>query len=1030
MTTPKTIPVLPAVIGRRLSSFVGASVCALLLAVGTTPLRAQGTGAVSGSVVDAATGKYLEGAEVSIDGTALRTATAREGAFSISNVPAGARTITVSYPGLEAKRMEVTVVSGQTASAPIRLGAGEVIKLAEFKVAGTKEGMAQAIALQKVAINTKIVAAGDQYGDIAEGNAAEYLKFLPGVGIDYNANDARAATLRGMSTAFTNVTMNGNPMASATSGNLNRRFEFEQVSISNVETIEVFKTLTPEMQATSTGGSVNLVTKSAFDREGSQGTYRTYLQATGTQLTTAKTPGWGQELTRKILPGIDLNYAKRVSQDLGINISYKNSQLFNDYPRSTYTWEYNPANGGTPTNPLLTSWNLQNEQKDTRRQGFSTQVDYRLGDHTKLSLLGSWTYYDLIFTDRTTTVNTGTATALAATSTPFTGTTFNGLPGKGSVTFQEINRAKSGVTWDFPLNLSHDFADGSKLEASTYWSQAYSKYRDTTGSWYSDITIQRGGTNPQTNSVTEPLTVSFDNIGQVAPSYRVTDSTGAAVDLRDLTKAQVTQIRSRPQTGVDTRDGVSFDYRKEFKSAIPFAVKVGGRIDDTTRNISNPIFIRSGTSAATGFGGASAVTGTQLAGLADTAFSNSPIGYGLPAYNFPSVYRAYTALGGLSYLPYVPGTSGEIQARFEDTTTGGYVRFDVTPIPHVLVVGGVRYEDRVTDSRNRLGSLPAPVSAKFTDQRSYPSVNIKYTPTNELVVRFGYAKSLGLPDYSDLLPGPVSITDPNGPTRGKVSIYNSALQAYHIDNFDMGAEYYFSKSAFVAFSVFRKTLKNFIITATQGLTPTTAAGLGINTNSLGAPIDQYDITTKFNVPDAGNYSGIEASYSQNFTFLPKPFNTIGLQINGAILSVDPIKTNIVFSSTDANLNAAILQQVNKSLELASVKQALNVTLNYSIGKFGFNISTNYTGHVLKAISQKTVKYSDVAVNQYFNELQYQAPRELVDVRVDYKWNRKFTPYFQARNVLARPIVMSTPRMPFNHAEYGDPIYELGVRGVW
>ena len=44
------------------------------------------------------------------------------------------------------------------------------------------------------------------------------LAYSPGVGIDYNANDARAATLRGMSTAFTNVTMDGHPLASATSG--------------------------------------------------------------------------------------------------------------------------------------------------------------------------------------------------------------------------------------------------------------------------------------------------------------------------------------------------------------------------------------------------------------------------------------------------------------------------------------------------------------------------------------------------------------------------------------------------------------------------------------------------------------------------------------------------------------------------------------------------------------------------------------------------------------------------------------------
>jgi len=86
--------------------------------------------------------------------------------------------------------------------------------------------------------------------------------------------------------------------------------------------------------------------------------------------------------------------------------------------------------------------------------------------------------------------------------------------------------------------------------------------------------------------------------------------------------------------------------------------------------------------------------------------------------------------------------------------------------------------------------------------------------------------------------------------------------------------------------------------------------------------------------------------------------------------------------------------------------------------------------VLKAANRVVVKYSDEPVNRYFFEYVYQAPRELVDVRVDYKWSRKFTPYFQARNVFARPIVTSTQSLPSNRAEYGDPIYELGVRGVW
>ena len=482
MTTPNLAPQSSS-LGRRLSTLLGAGVCALLLTLSSTPLHAQQGGSVSGSVIDSSTGKYLEGADVSVDGTSIHTVTERQGSFVLANVPAGSHTITVSYPGLETKSSSVSVVAGQTATAPFRLGTGEVITLAEFKVAGTKEGMAQAIALQKSADNSKVVAAGDQYGDIAEGNAAEYIKFLPGVGIDYNANDARAATLRGMSTAFTNVTMNGNPLASATSGNLNRRFEFEQVAINNVETIEVFKTLTPEMQATSTGGAINLVTKSAFDRQGSQGSYRLYFQGTGDDLTTAKTEGWGQEKTRKILPGVDLNYAARVRENLGYNIGYKNSQLFNDYPRATYSWQYNPASGGLPSAPWINSFNLQNEQKDTRRQSLNGQIDYKLGDHTKLSLSAGWNFYDLIFTDRAITITPGNRPALSTTSTATYGQdgNYNGVAGAGNYTLVSTNRWKSGVTWNAGLNGTHDFENGAKLEASVFWSQAYSKYRDSTG---------------------------------------------------------------------------------------------------------------------------------------------------------------------------------------------------------------------------------------------------------------------------------------------------------------------------------------------------------------------------------------------------------------------------------------------------------------------------------------------------------------------------------------------------------------------
>ena len=181
--------------------------CALvsLFALFSAPLSAQSTaGTVTGTVIDASTGKFLQGAEVSVENTPLRTTTLRDGSFQIANVPVGSHNLVVNYQGFEPKTTATSVTAGQNVGVAIQLGATgntDVVKLGEFKVAGTKEGMAQAVSLQKMSVNAKVVAAGDQYGDIAEGNAAEYLKFLPGVGIDYNANDARAATLRGMNTA-------------------------------------------------------------------------------------------------------------------------------------------------------------------------------------------------------------------------------------------------------------------------------------------------------------------------------------------------------------------------------------------------------------------------------------------------------------------------------------------------------------------------------------------------------------------------------------------------------------------------------------------------------------------------------------------------------------------------------------------------------------------------------------------------------------------------------------------------------------
>ena len=96
------------------------------------------TGSVAGTVLDGTTGKYLEGAEVLLQGTAFETATSRDGSFNLTNVPPGAYKVIVNYPGSATATDNVTVTAGQVARLSIKLNA-EILTMTEFKVTGTKE---------------------------------------------------------------------------------------------------------------------------------------------------------------------------------------------------------------------------------------------------------------------------------------------------------------------------------------------------------------------------------------------------------------------------------------------------------------------------------------------------------------------------------------------------------------------------------------------------------------------------------------------------------------------------------------------------------------------------------------------------------------------------------------------------------------------------------------------------------------------------------------------------------------------------
>lgn len=102
-------------------------VCLLLLGTGAVPARAQQAGTIEGSVVNAGTRAAVQGARVSVDGTALSATTNAAGRFELRGVPAGTRTVRVQFMGFAPAQQVVAVPGGGTVTADFALSAQEVL---------------------------------------------------------------------------------------------------------------------------------------------------------------------------------------------------------------------------------------------------------------------------------------------------------------------------------------------------------------------------------------------------------------------------------------------------------------------------------------------------------------------------------------------------------------------------------------------------------------------------------------------------------------------------------------------------------------------------------------------------------------------------------------------------------------------------------------------------------------------------------------------------------------------------------------
>lgn len=380
-------------------------------------LHAQsGAGTIQGRVYNPTSKEYIRNAEVRLDGTNQVTYTENDGSFQFQNVPVGPAAITVNYAGYTTAQESFTVTSGTPAVREINLvstaaptvGKDGVVQLGAFTVASAREGNAKAIQAQRRDMNIITSVSSDIFGEVMDGNVGEFLKYLPGVDLEYVESEPRGPRLGGMDVQYTGVAMDGMRTASADAnrggGAASRATSFEGFSITSVESVEINRTSSPENDADQPAGSINMRTKRAFDRKGRAFSYNYSLNFNGEEFSLRKQPGIqdGQENWKsyKWLPNWNFSYSESFfDQKFGLLLSAGHGASYTE--QLSQTIDYNRAPQATDPRPLVVrSVSFGDGPKFIIKDALLLTADWKATRHLTLSLNLSYSYFEGHFWNR------------------------------------------------------------------------------------------------------------------------------------------------------------------------------------------------------------------------------------------------------------------------------------------------------------------------------------------------------------------------------------------------------------------------------------------------------------------------------------------------------------------------------------------------------------------------------------------------------------------------------------------------------
>ena len=792
---------------------------------------AQAQVAVRGEITDAATARPLAFAEVRIVETGMSIAAGANGAYTISNLPAGNYTISVNSVGYQTTEKTVEVPASGSATLDFALDSSGVTD--EVVVTGYRAAAANALQDKRMSPNIKEAITADDAGKLPDQNVAEALRRVTGVTSTVDQGEGRYVTIRGVDPSYTNVTVDNQVIGSPEA---TRRVALDTIPSEVLARVEVIKAVTPDLDGNAVGGAINIITPSAFDDPDgfffSASADYGYYDLNG-ESPTGLSAAWGQVFGANDEWGILLS------------ASYTDRQYDTENLQGGDPWDEAADDSGilVPDEQVLRDYRITRE-----RSGLVANLEWQPTDGVKLYLRNLFNDYEdtEIQSETVWAYREGDVEDLTPTSGTFT-------EGEGERLVSDRNEKQTIQT----SSLGGEF---------------------TLGNWGIDAQLTVGEAEQDTPrdrewsfELDESQPMSFDTSDQF---WHVDASDPEAFN--DPSLYEFNEYLRGGQSIVEDVTAAEVDFERGIDIGdTPVLLRFGAKSTDRDKTSDQDMEVFDG------FDGDLTLTGYTEPGKSDFYDSERPYYDFGPRMVFPALEGFYDAnadgfeLSDADTIAESFGVDFEVSERVDAAYVMG--EFDVG---NATIIGGVRYEQ--TDTSFSAYDLvfvdgdaepPVPVSGDNDYDHWLPSLHLRWALRDDLLLRAAWTNTLGRPSYEVLAPFRIFQIDEDEDDpdvfQGETEQGNSNLVPLESMNFDAALEWYLESGGILAAGVFYKDIENPIFTRITEIEEEEYEGRFFS---------ELEVTTTDNA-DSGEIFGVELNYQQQFLGLPSLFAGFGVALN-------------------------------------------------------------------------------------------------------------------------------------------------------